>query len=173
MDYRAPNLVKARAARAKMLPTMEERFWARAPIGPVNQCWVWTGAKLNNGYGYLSITRKGKVRVLTAHRLSVEISMRLPIPPGMHVLHSCDNPGCVNPRHLSIGTHKENMADMANKNRHAFGMKSGRSKLTTTQVRAIRKSSAPHKVLADKYGIKKLQVYRIQHGLTWRSLAWQ
>lgn len=75
-------------------------------------CWEWTGYRNNRGYG--------KIDRAYAHRTSYEVHVG-PIPDGMEVMHSCDNPPCINPRHLSLGTHLDNMRDMARKGRSRRG----------------------------------------------------
>lgn len=95
-----------------------ERFWNRVDKtlghGPKGECWVWVAG--HDGYGYGAIRYKGKSVV--THRVSWEMANGL-IPDGMKVLHRCDNPPCVNPDHLFLGTHQDNMADMKEKKRYA------------------------------------------------------
>ena len=79
-------------------------------------CWIWTSAKSGNGYGAITLRRKS----MAAHRVSFIIH-KGEIPDGLIVMHSCDVPLCVNPDHLSLGTHRDNAADMVAKGRHAHG----------------------------------------------------
>ncbi len=90
------------------------RFWMR--VSETGSCWVWTGARNKDGYGYL---RDGESTVL-AHRFAWA-SLNGPIPDGGQILHHCDNPPCCNPEHLYVGTHADNMRDMANRGRAATG----------------------------------------------------
>jgi hypothetical protein len=79
----------------------------------LNQCWEWNGARTDRGYGHKVIGR----RHMSTHRLAYEWANG-PIPPGLHVLHTCDNPPCCNPNHLRLGTQHENLIDMVRKGRH-------------------------------------------------------
>lgn len=84
-------------------------------VAKTELCWIWTASKNSDGYGGLKLDGKSK----KAHRVSWEMHNG-PIPPGMHVLHRCDNPPCVRPDHLFLGTHKKNMEDRELKKRHGF-----------------------------------------------------
>lgn len=93
----------------------EEQFWAR--VEKSNGCWIWKGAKIRGGYGRLYVNRNG----IPAHRFSWEIANRQHVPKGFFVCHHCDNPPCVNPEHLFLGTHIGNMLDMKMKGRSLKG----------------------------------------------------
>lgn len=99
--------------------TVEERFWDKVDMGlPLNgstpaRCWLWTGAKNRDGYGNFGLTSK---KTMLSHRVSW-MFQNGPIPVGMNVLHRCDNPDCVNPFHLFLGTQKDNVDDCASKGR--------------------------------------------------------
>lgn len=85
-------------------------FWKR--VSKTDSCWLWTGAKCGRGYGHLRRNKLDKM----AHRESWEIHNGS-IPSGMWVLHTCDNPPCVNPTHLFLGSREENISDMYRKGR--------------------------------------------------------
>jgi hypothetical protein len=91
--------------------SVADRFWSK--VDKSDTCWIWRGATANKGYG--SFRHKDKSR--GAHAVAYELTYG-PIPKGMCVMHSCDNPPCVNPAHLSLGTKADNTADMMKKGRH-------------------------------------------------------
>lgn len=133
------------------------RFWKYISKGPTDSdCWKWTGATDQNGYGRLSLgVGLGPVK---SHRFSYEIH-KGPIPEGMNICHSCDNPNCSNPGHLWAGTQKENMTDAFLKGRidnfvHAFGEGNNAATLTNEQATQIRKefaAGATEHFLREKY----------------------
>lgn len=92
----------------------EERFYRR--VNKTEGCWIWTGKVENSGYGRFQIGGKGSPHV-SVHRFAYTLAHGT-IPEGMVVMHSCDTPLCVNPAHLSVGTHAQNTADMFAKGRH-------------------------------------------------------
>ena len=110
-------------------PTLIERFWKY--VEKSHGCWHWKGGKDWDRYGIFSSSIK-------AHRFSYKLHNG-EIPKGLSVLHSCDNPSCVNPEHLFLGTHRDNMKDRYNKNRQAKGESNGNSKLTEKDVLEIKR----------------------------------
>lgn len=90
---------------------MALRFWQRVERGP--NCWLWSGGTNERGYGKISDDNR---RPAYAHRISWEMTNG-PIPEGLYVCHHCDNPRCVNPSHLFLGTQKDNLRDMSTKGR--------------------------------------------------------
>ena len=110
-------------------------------------CWEWRGTKNSKGYGQFRFNG----RVHRAHRLAYEIYVG-PLDQ-LHVCHHCDNPSCVNPEHLFLGTHQDNMDDMSRKFRGR-----GNSKLSLEQARAIDQSLDSAHYLAQQYGVTKSQI---------------
>jgi hypothetical protein len=152
--------------------TPEQRFWAKVRKG--DGCWEWTAAG-SRGYGVMGLGGQYGKRVL-AHRFSWELHNG-PIPDGLNVCHQCDNPPCVRPDHLFLGTHADNVRDLVSKGRNAtvraYGEAGGSSKLTNDQVMDIRRQRAAgvrSRVLADRYGISRTNVRLIVIGKSWSHL---
>tara|TARA_R110000868_G_scaffold94607_3_gene260955 strand:+ start:2439 stop:3164 length:726 start_codon:yes stop_codon:yes gene_type:complete len=152
-----------------------KRFWEKVDktpgFGENFDCWRWLAGTYDGGYGKMRIS-KDKER--GAHRISWEIHNG-PIPDKMEVCHKCDNPGCVNPEHLFLGTHKENMEDRELKGRRTApkGEKNGMSKLVLEQVIEIKnqlKNGTSGADLARKYGVSKTQISWIKLGKSWKDV---
>jgi hypothetical protein len=141
----------------------QEAFWAQVEKEGHNGCWIWTGWKLNSGYGETTI----KGRKITVHRLAFTWANG-EIPKGKLLMHSCDVPLCVNPEHLSVGTDAENHADMRAKGRHP-------TKLTPEQVQEIKREllnwrRGMNEALASKYGVSPSQICMIRKGRQWKHI---
>ena len=144
-----------------------KRFNAKWQEDKATGCWVWTGAHHVKGYGYIKIplTRTQ----MPAARLSYLIH-RGPIPEGKCVLHRCDNPPCVNPAHLFVGTKMDNAIDMVSKMRHCYGERQGGSKLTEAEVVDIHrllKLGVKQIKIAQMFNIGPMQISRIKRGTRW------
>ena len=132
--------------------TFAERFWSH--VAQSETCWVWTLSCEKAGYGQFQ--RNGAVD--KAHRIAYELTYG-PIPNGMCVLHTCDNPPCCNPAHLFTGTHTDNMRDMIRKGRerHQPGVAQSQAKLTDAKVVDIRARyrpwTVPYRMLAEEYDV--------------------
>jgi len=142
-----------------------QRFLTK--VKKLDDCWEWTGGKFKSGYGLFTLENKIK----RAHRVSYQ-HFNTDIPKMQQVLHRCDNPGCVNPEHLFIGSHKENMADKNRKGRGAGskGEDHFNHKLTTSQVLSIREDSGKIKDVAAKYSITCRSVNDIKKKRTWKHV---
>lgn len=138
-------------------PTLDELVKSES-----EQCILWTGMVRTDGYGCLTIDGK----LIAAHRASYERFIGK-IPDGMLVCHKCDNPLCVNPGHLFLGTHKDNTADMMAKGRNRHGNGVGTSKLTDDAVRAIREDTRGPSELARAIGVSKATISKIKNGKAW------
>lgn len=149
-----------------------ERFHKYVPVGLLpDECWPWLGSKDAHGYGQLNALRE-RGKMIKAHRMQWEDTLG-PIPTGKEVCHRCDNPSCINPGHLFLAAHAENMSDMKEKGRRkgrAAGEANGRSKLTTALVAAIRQRDGSNAEVAADFGISTRHVFRIRHRLAWTGV---
>jgi hypothetical protein len=144
-----------------------KRFFEKFGVGQSNECWNWKASTAGRGYGQIKLPKTRKQ--IYAHRLSYEIHNG-ELPDGMMVLHSCDNPRCVNPAHLSLGTGKENLEDMAMKGRHLYGERNTEHKLTEEQVNAIfdlSESGMSQHEISRRFDVGQPQVGRILRGERW------
>ncbi len=145
--------------------TLAERFELQYIPEPNSGCWLWTGPMTSSGYGLTS--DKGKR--IGAHCASVLLDGRV-IPSGMDVCHKCDTRLCVNPRHLFVGTRKENWDDCVSKKRHSHGERNYNTKLDAVDVIAIRQSSLKPKEIAKQFGITRRYAQAVRDGRTWKHL---
>ena len=155
-----------------------ERFWRYANPRGESDCWEWMSTLDTKGYGRMIVKR----RQVSAHRFSWELH-KGSIPKGLHVCHHCDNPRCVNPTHLFLGTQQDNMDDMNRKNRgrHPLGgvhivrpSSTYRCKLSEALVGEIRErytqGNISMRTLAHEYGVSKSAITSVVTRRTWRHI---
>lgn len=146
-----------------------ERFESQIDKKNNNECWLWIGEIADHGGGILRIGGQ----ILSAYRLSYEIYTG-EITNDLCVCHSCDIRACVNPNHLWLGTHAENMADAAKKNRMHPGEQSAQSKLKNEQVIEIinlyKTGSYSQQQLGKMFGVEHTQIHQIITGKSWKHL---
>lgn len=147
-----------------------KNFWAKVKVAGPNECWEWQASKNKHGYGRF---RTKGIRTIKAHRVSFYIANGH-IEDVPHVCHRCDNPPCVNPKHLFAGTMRVNMADMVSKGRSNKGERNGRAKLSESQVSYIKLLAAsteiPDRELAECYSVTQSLIGDIRHGKQWRHV---
>jgi hypothetical protein len=139
------------------------RLTSRVKIDQETGCWNWTGALVGNGYGYMSF--KGEPKY--THRISAMLFLDFDLACPLWVLHDCDNPRCLNPSHLRIGTARENTQDALAKGRF------GRGKLTPEKVLAIKELLADghtHAAIGVEYGVTSSMIGQIARGESWGSI---
>lgn len=157
-----------------------ERFWSKVDKRGPDECWEWTGA-LMGGYGFLhagALYEQG-TRWVKAHRLSWEIHSGQLVPDGRSVLHHCDNPPCVNPAHLYVGTRADNARDRSDRRRgrehRQRGEQNLNAKLKEADVRAIivelqRLPRRSQSSIAEQFGVKQPLISRIMRRQNWAHL---
>jgi hypothetical protein len=145
-----------------------------------NECWNWKLGGDKRGYGRIAISKNGKKRHLSVHRVSYE-TFNGPIPDGLVVRHKCDNPSCCNPEHLELGTTADNMQDMVQRGRSLIGEKNPDSKLTERDVLLIREMLERHPnkngsrngigtFLARWFPVNNRSINNIKNRATWSHL---
>lgn len=171
---------------------MESKQRFERHVERTDMCWWWTGATDAKGYGLFMVGSRTDQsrRCVRAHRYAYALYVA-PVPQGLSVLHRCDQPSCVRPDHLFLGTHVENNADRHAKGRTAKGLASGRAKhpiayvarrprgdthgrhrVTAAQVAEIRLRAAagePTKVLAAEFGLSVSGIKKIVYRHTWKG----
>lgn len=151
------------------------RFWTGVKISDLLACWEWQGTRMPFGYG---LTTGLNGVTTTAHRVAWTIVYGS-IPEGMFVLHKCDNPPCVNPNHLHIGTQRDNAGDAIERGRFTYvvaprGTKVWSNKITEAQVLEIRKLAQKgelrQSVIAKRFGVTSALVSQIKLRRKWKHI---
>lgn len=160
--------IRTELNKVKQKP-IKYRLFSKVTKNGKNGCWNWTGGKWR-GYGKIALNYKDYY----VHRVSYELHNNIKLDKLKEVCHSCDNPACVNPKHLFVGNHKNNMSDAASKNRMPFGENHCWSKLDNDKVVFIRKvlkdKSISGTALAKKFGVSHGVIYRAKNRKTWRRV---
>lgn len=145
------------------------RFWAHVPSTPSVGCWEWVGVLLSSGYGQF----KADGRRVSAHKYAFELH-RGPVPLGLFVCHTCDNPACVRVSHLFAGTPKENLRDASDKGRMRHGERHPASKISEDDVKLIRSRFVPRKYsqrrLAREFNLAQSTIGSILRKEIWRHV---
>ena len=147
------------------------RFWSKVNKGTEDECWEWQAGKNNKGYGAFKFGGS----TIGAHRFSYLLA-RGSIPVGMQVCHHCDNPGCVNPKHLFVGTQSDNQQDSVAKGRDnpPWGEKCGKAKLCNGDVYEIRRLyslGVTQVLLAKMWIVSVWAIADIVNRNTWKHIG--
>lgn len=146
----------------------EERFWKK--VRKSDGCWEWTGGRHVDGHGQWRPSGRMNGPSVYTHRYAYEITHG-PIPEGLKVCHRCDNPACVRPEHLFLGTQRDNLADMTQKGRRSRW--TGRRKIRPHQVPVIKwliASGFSTRAIAEAYGVDGKTIWAIGAGRSWKPL---
>jgi len=147
---------------------LAERFFDKIQIGGDDDCWLWIGAKFLGGYG--SIWYQGQNRRATR---ILYILLGNEVPAKFDVLHSCDNPPCMNPRHHFRGTRADNCRDMGKKGRACKGSQQWNARLTEKDIpyiRELRRNGKLYKEIAAKFDVHPVTIGDIFRRSTWKHL---
>lgn len=153
--------------RSGSITPVPQRFEKLFAKGTPTDCWEWQAVKNQGGYGRLLV--EGRLQV--AHRISYRIYVG-ELSEDIRVLHKCDNPGCVNPSHLFLGTQSDNMIDCSRKGRmvRPKGEDNHQSKLTKKAVQDIRSSQESARKMSEKYGVTRQHIWRIRNNKFWKEV---
>jgi HNH endonuclease len=154
---------------SKKSTPIEKRFWSKVNKKEPDDCWEWISYKFSNGYGAIKVDGQN----VGAHRISYKLNVG--DPKDLHVCHKCDNPSCVNPKHLFLGTNLENTQDRNRKNRQAkpMGILHPNVKLSEQDIIDIREKinqGRTQRSIAKDYGISQQQVCAINTKKAWKHL---
>jgi len=154
--------------KAKPRQPLIERFLQYVVPTNEKECWIWKGA-LRNGYGILNVNKYAE----GAHRISYEL-YKDRIPSDLLIRHLCNNPPCVNPYHLEIGTQQDNMNDMVRSERSAKGENHSQASLTNevvVKMRNMRETNGlSYQKIADMYNVDLKTAYKAILGITWSHI---
>jgi len=147
--------------RARLLA--DARFWSKVDVGMPTQCWPWRGGQNEKGYGRFKFNGS----LVSPHRYVYErFNGQIPEHPSFHglvVMHACDQPNCVNPAHLRLGTQGDNVKDMADKGRRSPDA-CGKPLFPPEVIAAIRDDPRPLRVIAAEYGCAKITIWNYKTG---------
>lgn len=148
---------------------LEQRFWSRIAKRETG-CWEWTGSRHDRGYGQMyNCEVGGGSRKEFTHRVAWRLTHG-DIPAGAHVLHRCDNRLCCNADHLFIGTNDDNIRDKMAKSRQSRGHTHPRTKLSESDIPAIRRDPRNLCQLGRHYGVSAATIRDVKIGKTWRHV---
>lgn len=153
-------------------PSDLARFKAKIKRAGADQCWEWQAYRRKDGYGIFQLGNKP----MLSHRLALAAHLGRALERDELALHSCDNPPCVNPVHLRVGTDADNVRDRDERQRRRppQGIRNGRAQLTESEVREIRALAAAggdtHKEIGRRFGVAKATITHIHTRYTWSHL---
>lgn len=154
--------------RHRTRASVNDRFFSK--VEKSDGCWIWKGCVNKDGYGKMG---DGAGSSVGAHIVSWTLANG-PVPAGMNVCHECDNPPCVKPDHLFLGTQLDNIQDRVKKNRCASGVRSYRHTLDPEKVlsmRRMRESGISYREIGEAFGVNDSAAWKAINGSTWRRVG--
>ena len=154
-----------------MLPDYNNRFLCKIDIKSENECWNWTASKCSDGYGHFRFEGS----IVGSHIVMYKLYNNIKDLQGLHILHSCDNPACCNPKHLRAGTASENAIDKVNKNRHNNHKGELHPSVTLTEeivllIRKLYKEGKSQAELGRKFEVTRANIHYIVHNKSWSHI---
>lgn len=165
------NKLQRFCSRKCYFPTLEERFWKH--VKKTDDCWLWTGGQTHHGYGRV-VHHPTRPQSRLAHRISWELHFGRIANPRQCVCHSCDNPLCVNPSHLFLGTRLDNAIDKVKKGRHPVGEQHKNAKLNESAIKEIRRlyvAGISQGKLAITYHVNRVTIRNIISRRAWAHVV--
>lgn len=160
-------LHKEKLGQPRKFKSVFENFESRFTKGSDEECWEWEGVTDKDGYGELSVWMQPGYKKYRATRLSIQF-YKGDLVDDLLVCHKCDNPSCVNPKHLFQGTPQDNATDMVNKKRSMVGERNNKAKLSIADVLYIRNSGKKTMELVRELGVNRSTILNIRKVKTWR-----
>ena len=148
------------------------RFWGHVDRGAAGDCWLWRDHADKDGYGRFIYQVNGVRHHHPATHLALHLDGKVRPPDWPFALHSCDNPPCVNPAHLSWGTNAENMVHRSVRDRLARGERHGMTRLQENDIHRIRADSRSSPKVARDFGVSESTVQKIRRGECWQHVPW-
>jgi hypothetical protein len=161
---------RVRLADVTRAGPLAARFWAK--VKKTGACWLWLGSVNETGYGRVGVCLQGGWRITYAHRVAYLLT-RGEIPDNLCACHHCDNPPCVNPEHIFLGTRQDNNADAIRKGRLLSGEAHPLHRLTHAEVqemRSLHSRGETHRALGLRFGVSHTTVWSIAHFHHWRAV---
>lgn len=147
---------------------LADRFWDRVDVGPADACWPWTGPTFGMGYGHVAVRKDSR----STHRVAYELANG-PIPTGMHVRHTCDNPPCCNPAHLLLGTPADNMRDRDERKRLPVGSQCSIARLLEDDIPRVfdlRAQGMTTRAIGREFGVSGSTISAVLNRKTWKHV---
>lgn len=172
MSRRLHSNCRSMTVKYEQIKEIEDKFWGKVKITSEEDCWEWQSYCGKDGYARVQFRVNGNKLHERGHRVSTCLELKRDIEDTEVVRHSCDNPPCVNPNHLKVGNHYENVMDRVKRGRSATGEENGKSQLTRKQVSRVYDSfQAFVKEKAENLGVDEKTIRCICNEKTWKNVS--
>lgn len=152
----------------KILTDDMSRFWSKVSVREADECWPWLAGTFRKGYGQFGISEHKKYKKVSANKLALILATGENRTPLLS-MHSCDNPECCNPRHLSWGTHKQNTKDGLDKGRIDPRKTAKITKEDAIEIRQLRSSGMGMRQIGEKFSVTISNISAVCRGISWKE----